>query len=241
MTSTRQRVLLWPPTELVKHGWCTLQVFAPTFPGYGRSEKPAVSYSAELWRDFLRDFVLEVVNRPVVLAGNSIGGYIGASLAADYPDLVAGAQWSPWSHYARSLVIFTEAECAVCTFGAGCRCVSNGKQESARVLCQRKPMHPDGYWASNQSGSSATPRSSAQFFNEHRPVGLAADILMLTPTPGLVLLNSAGKIEPDYQPPKDSSPAAPKAPPPRFVVEVPMHDASPTKNWIRLSVSCSFC
>jgi pimeloyl-ACP methyl ester carboxylesterase len=67
------------------------QVFAPTFPGYGRSEKPAVSYSAELWRDFLRDFVLGVVNRPVVLAGNSIGGYIGASLAADYPDLVSGA------------------------------------------------------------------------------------------------------------------------------------------------------
>ena len=36
------------------------QVYAPTFPGYGRSEKPAVTYSAELWRDFLRDFILEV-------------------------------------------------------------------------------------------------------------------------------------------------------------------------------------
>lgn len=36
------------------------QVYAPTFPGYGRAEKPAVSYSAELWRDFLRDFVLQV-------------------------------------------------------------------------------------------------------------------------------------------------------------------------------------
>ena len=65
-------------------------MFAPTFPGYGRSEKPAVTYSAELWRDFLRDFVLEVVNRPVVVAGNSIGGYIGAALAADYPPLVSG-------------------------------------------------------------------------------------------------------------------------------------------------------
>ena len=76
------------------HACKSLQVFAPTFPGYGRSEKPAVSYSAELWRDFLRDFVLEVVNRPVVLAGNSIGGYIGASLAADYPDLVSGVTQS---------------------------------------------------------------------------------------------------------------------------------------------------
>ena len=69
---------------------CLLQVFAPTFPGYGRSEKPAVTYSEELWRDFLRDFVLEVVNQPVVVAGNSIGGYVGAALAADYPALVSG-------------------------------------------------------------------------------------------------------------------------------------------------------
>ena len=40
--------------------WCW-QVFAPTFPGYGRAEKPALAYSQELWRDFLRDFVLEVM------------------------------------------------------------------------------------------------------------------------------------------------------------------------------------
>ncbi len=67
-----------------------LQVYAPTFPGYGRSEKQSLAYSQELWRDFLRDFVLEVVQRPVVVAGNSIGGFISASLAADYPSLVEG-------------------------------------------------------------------------------------------------------------------------------------------------------
>lgn len=66
------------------------QVYAPTFPGYGRSEKQSLAYSQELWRDFLRDFVLEVVQRPVVVAGNSIGGFISASLAADYPRLVKG-------------------------------------------------------------------------------------------------------------------------------------------------------
>ena len=66
-------------------------MYAPTFPGYGRAEKPAVAYSQELWRDFLRDFVVEVVRRPVVLAGNSIGGFIGASLAADHRPLVRGA------------------------------------------------------------------------------------------------------------------------------------------------------
>ena len=65
-------------------------MYAPTFPGYGRAEKPPVAYSQELWRDFLRDFVVEVVRRPVVVAGNSIGGFIGASLAADHPTLVQG-------------------------------------------------------------------------------------------------------------------------------------------------------
>jgi hypothetical protein len=44
------------------------QVFAPTFPGYGRAEKPALAYSQELWRDFLRDFVVEVPARPAAEA-----------------------------------------------------------------------------------------------------------------------------------------------------------------------------
>ena len=70
--------------------FCAMQVYAPTFPGYGRSEKQSLAYSQELWRDFLRDFVLEVVQCPVVVAGNSIGGFISASLAADYPSLVKG-------------------------------------------------------------------------------------------------------------------------------------------------------
>jgi hypothetical protein len=43
---------------------------------------------------------------------------------------------------------------------------------------------------------------------------------MLVLSAGLVLLNSAGKIEPEYQPPSSTNAAAPKAPPPRFVVEV---------------------
>ncbi|KAG2443194.1 hypothetical protein HYH02_009271 [Chlamydomonas schloesseri] len=66
------------------------RVFAPTFPGFGRSQKAAVPYSQDLWRDFLRDFTLQVVGGPVVVAGNSIGGFISSSMAADYPALVAG-------------------------------------------------------------------------------------------------------------------------------------------------------
>jgi pimeloyl-ACP methyl ester carboxylesterase len=65
-------------------------VYAPTLPGFGRSEKAAIPYSQEAWRDFLRDFVSRAVGRPCVVAGNSIGGFISASLAADYPSLVKG-------------------------------------------------------------------------------------------------------------------------------------------------------
>ena len=64
-------------------------VYAPTLPGYGRSEKPAIPYGQDAWRDFLADFVLQVVREPVVVAGNSIGGFIAASVAADYPKTVA--------------------------------------------------------------------------------------------------------------------------------------------------------
>ncbi|WIA23323.1 hypothetical protein OEZ85_000090 [Tetradesmus obliquus] len=66
------------------------RVFAPTLPGFGRSEKAALQYSQNAWRDFIRDFLVCVVGSPAVLAGNSIGGFIAASAAADYPSLVAG-------------------------------------------------------------------------------------------------------------------------------------------------------
>lgn len=65
-------------------------VYAPTIPGYGRSEKHSVQYGQTLWTTFLADFISEVVTTRVVIAGNSIGGYISASVAADYPDMVAG-------------------------------------------------------------------------------------------------------------------------------------------------------
>lgn len=35
-------------------GCCPRRVYAPTFPGFGRSEKAAVPYSQVLWSDFLR-------------------------------------------------------------------------------------------------------------------------------------------------------------------------------------------
>ena len=51
-----------------------------------------MAYSQDMWRDFLRDFIIEVVRRPVLIVGNSIGGFMAASLAGDYPDLAEGEQ-----------------------------------------------------------------------------------------------------------------------------------------------------
>ena len=73
--------------ELADMGY---DVYAPTFPGYGRSEKMSMQYGQDLWRDFLADFISDIVGRPVVIAGNSIGGYISASVAADFPQLIKG-------------------------------------------------------------------------------------------------------------------------------------------------------
>jgi hypothetical protein len=47
------------------------RVFAPTVIGFGRSEKPLVDYSQDLWTEFLRDFTLEVVRTPAVVVSRT--------------------------------------------------------------------------------------------------------------------------------------------------------------------------
>lgn len=66
------------------------QVWAIDLLGFGRSAKPAWTYSAQLWREQLHDFITEVIDRPVVLAGNSLGGYAALCVAAEYPEATAG-------------------------------------------------------------------------------------------------------------------------------------------------------
>jgi pimeloyl-ACP methyl ester carboxylesterase len=58
------------------------EVFAIDLLGFGRSAKPNWQYSGELWRDQLDDFITEVIGQPAVLAGNSLGGYVCLSVAA---------------------------------------------------------------------------------------------------------------------------------------------------------------
>ena len=57
-------------------------VFAFCKLGFGLSDKPITDYSAEIWRDQTADFLKEVVQKPAVLAGNSLGGFTSLYTAA---------------------------------------------------------------------------------------------------------------------------------------------------------------
>ena len=65
------------------------RVFAVDLLGFGWSDKAIVDYSQYVWSDQLAAFIREVVNDgPVVLAGNSLGGFNSLATAARHPDLV---------------------------------------------------------------------------------------------------------------------------------------------------------
>jgi pimeloyl-ACP methyl ester carboxylesterase len=65
-------------------------VWAIDLLGFGRSQKPKTVYTAELWRDQLHEFCRDVIGAPVVVAGNSLGGYTTLCFGVDYPDWVQG-------------------------------------------------------------------------------------------------------------------------------------------------------
>lgn len=60
--------------------------------GFGLSDKPVQEYASEVWRDQAVDFLKQVVQKPAVLAGNSLGGFTSLYTAAtdDVKDLVKG-------------------------------------------------------------------------------------------------------------------------------------------------------
>ena len=66
------------------------EVWAIDLLGFGRSAKPNWQYSGDLWRDQLYEFITQVIGQPVVLAGNSLGGYACLCVAAQRPDAAAG-------------------------------------------------------------------------------------------------------------------------------------------------------
>jgi pimeloyl-ACP methyl ester carboxylesterase len=66
------------------------QVWAIDLLGFGRSAKPDWQYSGDLWQAQLHEFITEVIGRPAVLAGNSLGGYASLCVAANHPESAAG-------------------------------------------------------------------------------------------------------------------------------------------------------
>ncbi|MDJ0692967.1 alpha/beta fold hydrolase [Mastigocoleus sp. MO_188.B34] len=73
-------------TELCKE----FEVYAIDLLGFGRSAKPNLEYSGDLWRDQLYDFITQVIGQKVVVVGNSLGGYASLSVSAQRQDGVAG-------------------------------------------------------------------------------------------------------------------------------------------------------
>ena len=70
--------------------------------GFGRSAKPAgLNYGGALWRDQLVAYVRERIERPTVIAGNSLGGFAalaaGAALGSDCAGVVLLNAAGPFS------------------------------------------------------------------------------------------------------------------------------------------------
>ncbi len=66
------------------------QVWAIDLLGFGRSAKPNREYSGLLWREQIYDFITQIVEKPVIVAGNSLGGYVALCVAAGYPSATKG-------------------------------------------------------------------------------------------------------------------------------------------------------
>jgi pimeloyl-ACP methyl ester carboxylesterase len=64
------------------------QVFAPDLPGWGRSERPALDYDAELYIDFVIDFLIDLVRRRAVLVASGLSAAYAVQVAVDRPELV---------------------------------------------------------------------------------------------------------------------------------------------------------
>jgi pimeloyl-ACP methyl ester carboxylesterase len=67
------------------------EVWAIDLLGFGRSTKADTQYSADLWSNQLHDFIDQVIQRPVVIAGNSIGGYTALATNVLFPNQTRGA------------------------------------------------------------------------------------------------------------------------------------------------------
>ncbi len=66
------------------------RVFALDLLGFGASDKPALDYSLDLWRELIHDFWGVHVQQPMVIVGNSIGALLSLMMLAKYPQTTLG-------------------------------------------------------------------------------------------------------------------------------------------------------
>ena len=67
------------------------EVHAIDLLGFGKSPKPNdVEYSGSLWKDQVVAYVKEVIKKPTVIVGNSLGGYAALAAGATLNELSAG-------------------------------------------------------------------------------------------------------------------------------------------------------
>lgn len=66
------------------------RVFAIDLLGFGKSDKPTLSYSLELWEELLQDFWTTQIQQPAIFVGNSIGALLSLIMLANHPEMSAG-------------------------------------------------------------------------------------------------------------------------------------------------------
>jgi len=64
-------------------------VYAPDFPGAGKSSKPNRTYSVEFLTQFVLEFAQALNLERLILVGNSLGGLVALRLALSAPDRIA--------------------------------------------------------------------------------------------------------------------------------------------------------
>jgi pimeloyl-ACP methyl ester carboxylesterase len=65
----------------------TYHVIAPDLPGFGASDRPAISYDGSMYVDFLSDFVRDRTEHPVVVTSSLSGAYAVAAAGASDLDI----------------------------------------------------------------------------------------------------------------------------------------------------------
>lgn len=74
-------------------------VYAIDLIGFGKSDKPLHNnYTVSFWRYQVEQFIDEVIQRPTIIVGNSLGGYV-ATLASRHPNVIETILLNPYVEF----------------------------------------------------------------------------------------------------------------------------------------------